>query len=149
MKKLITLFLFVIMLFSAVPAYASTSADLQHTTKTYYLEDGSYYVDTTTVQLLNARAAARDASKTREFYDSNDKLAWTFTVSGTFTYDGVKATASKPSCLASIKISGWTCSSKSATVSGAKAIGKATFKFNSTPQSTEVTLTCSPSGQIS
>lgn len=164
-KKSLLLLLTLTMVISfSMGAFAATTADedavssnVDKIAETISYEDGTYAVVETVIDNNSLKtngssaiaATSKNASKTYKYYDSNNNLAWSFTISGTFTYDGSKATASNPSCSSSINVSGWTCTSKSAYCSGASVIGEATFKYGGVPKTIKLTLTCSPSGVIS
>ena len=90
MKRVFAIVFSVVFVFAAVvPAFAVSAATKTETYTEYY-DDGSYTVVTITeTPVINgARAASKTKSgtKTSKYYDSADKLQWTATVDGTFTY---------------------------------------------------------------
>lgn len=113
--------------------------------------DGSYAIVTTTENVqssLTRTTQQKSGSKTYEYYQGS-VCEWTFTIKGTFTFDGTTAKASSPSCSTSINVTGWTCTNKNATASGNSITGSATMKKSGVPKSITLTLTCSPTGTLS
>ena len=154
MKKLVIITLVVAMLLVvpmsayAVPANTSIS-------RTIVFEDGSYIITTIseepsprkTVALL---ASKKTGTKTIEYYSAGNTLEWDFSVTGTFTYDGITATAVSASASHNIFVSGWSCTNKSAWYSSNTAYASATFKYGILLTSNaSISLSCSPSGTLS
>lgn len=139
---------------SAVPCFGTTRTDSSVNTICY--NDGSYAVVTTTTHLplmtnvLNkaTNSLTKSSSKTYDYYDKSNSKVWTFTVSGTFTYDGTTARAIRSSCSASAN-SGWECTKKTSKCSGATVTGNATFRLNGVSKKATIKLTCSANGSIS
>ncbi len=153
-KTLSMITVLLIVTLSVVPCFASTKNDLSAETICY--SDGSYAVITTTIHpsfmstSLNkaASSSAKSASKTYDYYDKSNKKVWSFTVDGTFTYDGTTAKAIRSSSSASTN-SGWACTQKTSKCSGATVTGNATFSLDGVSKKATVKLTCSANGSIS
>ena len=103
MKKLYrTFFLFTVLLlisvFLTLPTFAATEAAEP---QILMFEDGSYIVITIECDQLQdqdgvsglADRSIKSGTKKYAYYDGSDTLAWEFCVHGTFTYDGLTATA--------------------------------------------------------
>ena len=153
-QKIITLITVIAVIFTmSVPAFAGTY-NSNTTTKTEYYADGSYAVIETTVTQEPITAFAASSTKTADikytYYNSNRKAAWDFTLKGTFSYNGTSAKAAKASTSYNIYVTGWKCTDKAGTVSGATAKGTGTFKYNSgLTKNISLGLKCSAKGTIS
>lgn len=117
------------------------------------LDDGSYVVVTIEydqaqdgISYLTSKSIT-SGTKKYTYYDSSNKLLWEFRVHGTFTYNGVTATATGASYSYDIYDSAWSFVKGNATYSGATATG--TFKWLLFSYDTTVSLTCSPDGVLS
>ena len=157
MKKILTTFLCIICFFTiSLTAYAQVpepSAQIQQNIE--YLENGDYVITTLEEEntLSFARSTATKSGKrTTKYYNNSNQLLWTFTLSGTFSYNQKTATCTKTSCSFSSTTSTWTAASKSATKSGATATGKITAKHTvdgkSSTTSRTITLSCKPNGTL-
>lgn len=157
MKKIISVFS-VVMLLCLFPltTFASDECQVIKTENGYieYFEDGSYGV----VEILDIKTVTRatgvNKSKTYVYYNSNDELEWSVTITGTFNYNG--STASCTNAVTSYKIYNdrWKVTASSASRSGATARGDFTLKryLMGIPTKTvdkTVTLTCSKTGVFS
>ncbi|MGF6376973.1 hypothetical protein M2140_002052 [Clostridiales Family XIII bacterium PM5-7] len=156
MKRKMIFVLMMSLLFAVMttPAFAGTSEALGKTqsiiVQTY--DDGSYaIIETVEVphRAMFAAAATKSASRTYTYYNSKNVAAWTFTLKGTFTYDGSTAKATAASNSYNIHVSGWKCSARSSSTSGAIAKANGTFKYANLIKNTSLGLKCSPSGVIS
>lgn len=104
---------------ASVPAFAETQVISR---ETEHYPDGSYAVIETVIfentAVPFAAASTKSASRTYTFHRADGKAAWDFTLTGTFTYNGTTAKATKAATSYKVYISGWTCT-KNQTVSGA------------------------------
>ena len=93
----------------------------------------------------------KSASKDFLIKNSDGNVVATYTLNGTFSYNGSSATCTKASYSTSVSNIFWSFSSASATKSGSSAKGAFTAKcvFPSKTISKNVTLTCSKNGTIS
>lgn len=150
MKKKLTVIIFVIslLILSTVPAFATSN----NNTEIKYFTDGSYAVikttETTQISLF-ATTSTKSAKRTYTYYTANDTKTWDFTLNATFSYDGSSAKASVATTDYNVYVTGWKCSSRSASMSGATATGIATFSKNLTVKEISIGLKCSASGEIS
>lgn len=149
MKKLVSLFLCILIIFSFhVNALASENNSI------YYLDDGSYIVTTITETSVSRSSNTKTGSKKMEHYSTNDELLWDATIIGTFTYNGTSATCSFSNIDYNIFNSNWKITSATATKNSNKAIGNITAKRYLLGVSIEsidraITLTCSATGVLS
>lgn len=119
-----------------------------------YFEDGSYCVTAISdVQILSSDMDGRTTitgTKTKSYYDTNDELAFSAAVKGTFTYNGTTASAVSSQHGYRIYDTAWSFSSGYSYCSGATATAVCTFSLNSnTSRTLSVSLTCSPTGVLS
>jgi hypothetical protein len=127
--------------FAATPTATSTNVI------TY--SDGSYLV-TTITKAISATTYQTTGTKTVSYYTSGNTLAWNFSVKGTFKYTGSTVTAISASASDTIYDSTWSCTSKTASYSGASATASGTFKnVTLLTRTVSTTLTCSASGTLS
>lgn len=152
-EKLVILFgaLFVIIL---MPSYAFANDSLMNRyIETEYYPDCSYVVIETIIEQPNfslfATEKTKSASRTYTYYNKNNEAEWDFTVKGTFSYDGISASAKSATSSYNIYVNGWKCTNRKAWTTGATAKGSATFIYNSL-MSKDVTLglKCSANGSI-
>lgn len=151
MKRIVSVLL-VVLLFSSCVGMASAAKTLDADIDVVYFEDGSYLTTELIIDNVVATRASYSISghKNANYANASGELQWTFTVYGTFTYDGTTATATQASYGYQIYNDGWTLKSATAYCSGNQAIAEGTFKGGFLlNRSTTVTLTCSPSGVLS
>lgn len=148
-KLIIMLSVIAVLIAASVPAFAETQVISR---ETEHYPDGSYAVIETVVfentAVPFAAASTKSASRTYTFHRADGKAAWDFTLTGTFTYNGTTAKATKAATSYKVYISGWTCT-KNSSVSGAvaKGTGKFTYKSGST-KTVSLCLKCSANGTI-
>ena len=149
-RKTFSLFLTMILMVSLVSfayADANISSEVVDIERIDY-EDGSYAIVTTEETTVLTRAVMqKNGKRTYEYYEGRS-CAWTFTITGTFTYDGSTAKASNPGRYTTINDSSWSTSSTSAYATGASIKGSATMKKGSASKTIPLTLTCSPDGTL-
>lgn len=155
MKRFIYIIFATMLLLAGFPM--SVSADTQE--ERIYLEDGSYYTETINSFPLYIKNAVSDANfknstLTRTYNSASGVAQWSFTLSGTFRYDGTSATCIATSCSTSILQSGWSCSSKSSHAVGNMAVGDVTMVkkllgITIETRTAHLTLTCDANGNIS
>ncbi len=154
MKKFVVIALSFVMLFifplSAHATLANTSIS-----ETIVFEDGSYIIATISEKPSLCEAAvllasSKTGTKTIRYYTAGNTLEWAFSVTGTFTYDGITAQAISATASHNIYLSGWTCTGEIAWYSGSTASASATFKnINLLTKNASVSLSCSPNGTLS
>lgn len=130
----------------------STDTDIEYE----YYDDGSYAVISTIIEepeatgiMPKATTKSKTASRTYTYYNKSNKRAWSLTLSAKFSYNGTTAKATSSSVSHKIYVSGWTCSSKSATKSGATAKATGVFKYDTLTKTKSIGLKCSKTGAIS
>lgn len=134
----------------AVPALAAD--DTVKTVDVIYFEDGSYLTVELTEQRtpLTRTTYSVTGSKTGYYNNSSGELMWTFTVRGTFSYNGTTSSATSASYSYTIEDSTWKFISGSAYCSGNQAIAEGHFRcaliLN---RYTTLTLTCDANGNLS
>ncbi len=150
MKKIMSLFVICISFFNVFGFTVSASTESVEQIK--YFEDGSYMI--TYVETSSMRASSeKTASKLSKYYNSNDKLLWSVTLTGTFSYTGTSAICTASSVSSQIYDSSWKVTEAVASKSGNKATGSFVVKkyvLLVPIQSNDVnlTLTCSATGNI-
>lgn len=145
-KRIMSLVLAVVLVCAlAVPAFAAGS---ETTVERIDLDNGDYMIVTTTASPLGLRAQGRNASRTYEYYSDYSTPDWTFTLNASFSYDYSTAKAESASCSYKINRSGWTCTAKDARCAGATAYANGVFKSSTLTRGVNLSLTCSPSGEI-
>lgn len=155
MKKYLSALLILTLLLTAAPmtAFAAEAPVQQITTDIYYIDDLAIEVVLTTYGIsIQTRAVQNtSASKVVTARNSAGKTVATFTLHGTFEYDGKSATCTSASYSTSISDSTWSFIFKQASKSANKAKGSYTLSCSANGQtvSDQVTITCSPTGKIS
>lgn len=154
MKKILSLVLAAVLLFSAVPAYAS---DVDSVT-VKYLENGCYIVtiieDVSSNVIQPMSTTTTSKSKTSYMKNAAGTTLWYVKVTGTFTYGNGSAKCTSVTPSAASMSSDWKVSAATGSKSGASASATATGKqyFDGSVIDTHtetVTLTCSPTGVFS
>lgn len=118
-----------------------------------YLADGSYFV-TRIVSVDSRVASTKSGTKVRTYYDSEGTKIFSFTVHGSFNYDGTTVTCIDASYTYEIYDSAWSLKSATASKSGATATASGTFvkKVLGITVNTKTltpTLTCDKNGTLS
>lgn len=154
MKKLISIFLTAIMLFStAMTSFAVDYAD----SEIAYFADGSYVeieIKSYDVRASVYATKTKTADKKITYRNSDNELIFDATVTGTFTYTGSSATCTNSTISYNVYDSKWKITEATASKSGNKAIGDITAKrylLGIPVQTVEqtITLTCSAAGVLS
>lgn len=153
MKKILTSLLLMLLVLSPIEV-CGLETDATKNVYYEYLEDGSYYEITIEENAMTRASGTKTGTKKAKYVDSSNVTVWQVSVTGTFTYNGSSATCTSASVAATSYSSNWKISSKSATKSGNKAIGKATAKYYYdgtlvTTTTKTVTLTCDKNGNLS
>ena len=153
MKKIFKIAILVVLVLAMFPVSVFAAEDTQNTNDIIYLEDGSYI--TVELVVMDTRATnTKTGSKIYRYKDSDGVELWNVTLQGTFSYTGSSATCTASSVSVSIINDNWYTVSKSASKSGAKAIGEATvgrklLGVTIKKETLNMTLTCSGSGTLS
>lgn len=151
MKRMISCVLLFVMILTMLPTVGFAS-DVHETVVASY-EDGSYMTEEISEQGIRA-SGSKTGTKTRNYYNSNNDLAWKVVLTGKFTYTGSSATCTSSSINATIYNSAWYVVSKSSSktsnkakgtaVMGEKALGVTVGKVQ-----VDLTLTCDANGNLS
>ena len=157
MKKLLSVFLAVIIIFSTLTVSVFASDDeivISETTEQF--EDGSYLIVTLTEEKSsNLRATStKTGSKTFTLYNSNDEKLLVMKLTATFSYTGSSATCTNVAPTFTVYNSNWRVTKSTGTKSGNKGIGDFTAKqyVLNVPINTKdvtITITCSNTGVLS
>lgn len=145
---LMTTFLVVVM---TTPAFAGT-LEKNTTMEVRNYDDGSYATIETVEEIRMSTFAitsTKSASRTYTYYSKNNVAEWTFTLKGSFSYNGSTAKATAASSSYNIFVSGWKCSTRNSSTSGSIAKANATFKYLTLTKNISLGLKCSPTGTIS
>ena len=153
MKRLFTILAVVLLTVSMFPVSAFATTETQKTENIIYLDNG-YYI---TVELTVAETRAsgtKTASKTYTYRDSNGVEEWRAVLRGTFSYTGSSASCTAASCDVTITDTSWYIVSKSATKSGASAVGELTMGYKwlgitTDKESISMRITCDANGNLS
>lgn len=111
------------------------------------LGDGFYMVATVTQYTTYGDSKMVYGSKSGDYYSGTTKIG-TATLVASFDISGSTAVA-KTAVLSGSGMNGWTFSNGGTKCSGNTATGTPVFSSGSTYRSFSLTLTCSPSGDIS
>lgn len=127
----------------ACPALAVDDSN----TYTIFYEDGSYAIVSMNVNPSARSNAAKDKAYT--YYNPQGQRCFTYTIYGTFTYDGVTSRADSCKGGSVIHRQGWDLGTHSEYVSGNTAYGRATFTGpNGESRTASLTLTCDKNGNV-
>lgn len=156
MKKVrqFALLVMVFLLFAATLTTPASASEID-SSQIQKFEDGTYIVVTIeydqSQNSIFSLASRSVTSGTKKYtsYDSSDKALWEFRVHGTFTYNGVTASATGASYSYDIYDSNWSFVEGNATYSGTTATATGTFKWLLFPNTVTLSLTCSPQGVLS
>lgn len=156
MKKVVSVLLIVMIMFSLnVPAFAVENIDNENTV-IEYLEDGSCFITTITVVEENSTYATntKTFTKTISYKDEDGIVCWKATLTATFRYTGSSATCTDSDVTYTINDSAWKITSATASKSGNTATADITAKrytlgipFKTVDRT--ITMTCSANGTIS
>ena len=151
MKKIVSLFLAVVLMISLLPStYAKTMIDKQ----IEYFSDGSYIVTVLSEDSFHYLRNSVTRSKTKYCYNALDDLIFSITITASFYYTTgaiVKVTSHSPSY--AIQNNAWTCASitSSAINSGVLATATASGSFVNSfvTRDVSVSISCDNYGNIS
>ncbi len=138
---------------SYLPASAGEWQDSSYNYTEYY-SDGSYAVITITEDAVNAKASTKSAQKSYNYHNNAGESLWTYTLSGTFTYNGTTSSCTSVYDSYTIENSNWHLDSRSCYKSGKSAYGSVTMKYKvlgitTKTVSQDLTISCSAGGVIS
>ncbi len=149
--KKVTSFVLACLLFMGVSIFPAAAARNDPAlVETVHFEDGSYLVRKVTASTAARATNSVSGRATYSYHSITNQLLWTAWVDGSFTYNGISATATAASCDYTISDTAWSLKDSSAYCSGNQAIADMTFQgafFFS--KSITLTLSCSPDGKLS
>lgn len=153
MKRIISVFLLTIILFSLITCNASAISKSSNET-IIFLENGFYAVVTVEENTILRATKTKSGSKTIDIYNNNNEKIFDATITGTFTYTGSSATCTNATISYNIYADNWKMKEATASKSGNKAVGDVTAKrylLGIPVETVEQTfyLTCSATGTLS
>ena len=118
-----------------------------------YFEDGSYCVIALEVECGRA-AGAKNGTKNYSYYSGDNKLLWTVSLTGTFTYSGISSTCTASNVRITIYNDSWYTEYKASHMSANSALGEASMcrkilGVTVEKRIVELTLTCDVDGNLS
>lgn len=154
MKRIISLFLCLIITLSILTPFSAHAAESSDTkTEIIMFEDGSY-LEIVTASVSTRASGSITGYKSYSYINNFNVLQWRATLTATFTYTGTSSTCTSGSCSVSILDSAWYVVSNSTTRSGntattnltmgLKALGVTVAKPTYT-----ITLSCDKDGNLS
>ncbi len=148
LKRISSFILVCLLLASSIaPAFA---AEPPADSEVIYFEDGSYLVRRLFTAPATRASNTVSGSVSQSYYSSTDVLLFEVFVYGTFTYDGITATATQASYDYTIYDTAWSFKSGRAYCSGDQAIAEVKFTGGIfITRTAKVVLTCSPDGKLS
>ena len=153
MKRFFMLLTTVLLMVLMLPISAFAAMETQGTENIIYLDNGGYI--TVELSVTEYRASGtKSASKTYTYRGSDGVEEWRAVLRGTFSYTGSSATCTAASCDVTITDTDWYIVSKTATRSGASALGELTMgrKFLGITVDREpvsMRITCDINGNLS
>lgn len=153
MNRFFTILIVVLLMVSMLPISTFAATETQETENIIYLDNGCYI--TVELSVVEARASGtKTASKTYTYRANNGEEEWRAVLRGTFSYTGSSATCTAASCDVTITDTDWYIVSKTATKSGASAVGELTMglKFlgiTIKKESISMRITCDANGNLS
>lgn len=144
-------------IFYAAEPLPNNACPYQTDTEIIYQDDDIIVTCTLVVQKpvstigLYSTKQTRYSTKYTTVTSTKGKTLATYTLTGTFTYDGNSSTCTNAVCSTSVQNAKWYFTSQKASKSGKKALGSFTLKNASTnkAKSGQLTITCSKTGVIS
>lgn len=113
MKRILSLFLAMTFLLSAISVVQATDVIVQTDHRVIHTEDGGYLI----IELYSSSNIARAAiTKTKSYtrYNEDNDMLWKASITGSFTYDGRSASCTSSSCSVTIYDDHWYTISKTA-----------------------------------
>lgn len=147
LKKKISALLCMLLLVSCTILPAS-AVEMKQNVQVFYMDSGNIQVETVLIIHDSQMLAHSKSADIKRTYKSDGKVIAEVTLSATFGYDGKDAWVISADG-SHVTYSGWSYGSESISKSGRKAklTAKLTHSGDSIPVS--ISMTCSPSGQIS
>lgn len=162
-KRKLFIFLAVLMCISCIYFLLPESANAdtispRHDQNIISLKNGDYITVTLTEKVeAEGRTTAHIKTGTKTYYcrNANNVILWSYSISGTFSYDGIRASCTKVTDTCRINSGLWKNQITSTSRSGNTAVGKITIKkydLSGRPTNTvtqTIKITCSKTGRLS
>ena len=152
MKKTVSSILAFVLVVAILGMSASADGPVKSSESITYFDDGSYcisYIISYDRPETRAASSVVTGAKDVEYYNSSNDLCFTFSVIGTFSYNGRTATATSSDYDYEVFVSGWSLGSADSYCSGNTAYAEGTFeRFLSRDVVVDTSLSCSPDGNL-
>lgn len=131
----------------------AASPDVKTPSYTEYYDDGSYTVITITEYILASTPSLKQGSKTYN-HASSGNTVWSYTINGTFSYDGSSSSCTSISDSYTINNNSWHLNSHYCWKIGNTAYGSVTMDYKVLGITTnsvtrDISLSCSANGTLS
>ncbi len=152
MKKIVALFTLFCVIVFPTNIYASSNPNI--TISQEYLKDGAHITTVIREGASTQAASTKRATKTTSYVSSDNTVAWSVSVTGTFKYNGSTSSCTAATVATSSNSSYWSIVSSSASKSGNSATATAAAKqvfagITLQTVSKSVTLSCDKNGKLS
>lgn len=150
MKNCLKVVLLVLLIVAMLPVCVFAASETENV---IYLDNGSYI--TIELSYMESRASGtKSGSKTYRYNNSDGVEEWRAVLTGSFTYTGTTATCTASSCSVTITNDNWYTVSKTASKSGASALGELTMGrkwlgITVDKETLSMKITCDASGNLS
>lgn len=155
MKKYFISFFAAMSIICSCNSFSTKAAtpDVKTTSYTEYYDDGSYTVITITEYILASTTSVKQGSKTYNHVSSGNTV-WSYTINGTFSYDGSSSSCTSVSDSYTINNNSWHLNSHYCWKSGNTAYGSVTMDYKILGITTnsvtrDISLSCSANGTLS
>lgn len=154
MRRIISLFLCLIITLSILTPFSAHATETADTNKEIIVfEDGSY-LEIVTTSISTRASGSKTGYKAYSYVNNSNVLIWKATLTATFTYTGTSSTCTSANCSVSISDSEWYVISNSTTRSGNTAttnltMGRKVLGITVTKPSYTITLSCDKDGNLS
>lgn len=150
MKRMLCFVLMSAMLLCVIPVQSRAA---EKKLETIYFEDGSYITVEVIARETRASGSA-SGSKPYTYYDSDGNAVWKAVITGSFTYNGSRATCTSSNVDVTIYDSAWYTISKSSSKSGNTASASVTMGekrggVTVTKVPVSLSLSCDKNGNLS
>ena len=153
MKRFRIVLCLVVCLLYLIPTVAFSEDISAQEDDIIYLDNG-YYITIEVVESTERASGTKTGTKNYVFRSSSGNELWRASLRGTFTYTGSSATCTASNCTTTITDTAWYEISKSASRSGASAIGDFTLGhkilgITIRKETVNISLICDANGNLS
>lgn len=154
MNKLIPLLISILIIIPSLSLNSFALSTLNSESSAIYLENGNYIIITLEDITLSRASNTKTGRRTLNYYNSDNEVLWSATLTATFTYTGTSATCTSTNITHNINDSSWNIISATSSRSGNTATGNVIAKhyFAGIPIKTveeTFSITCSATGVLS